>query len=130
MDALVTSLTQVLDLLHDDILAAVDPLKDEEVNWVHPPLSNTIGILLRHIAASERYWIGEVAGGRVMHRVRSTEFGRERLSKAPLGDDLRHPHTEGREGGQKVTGGDLMGEIEVDLRGSPRRARRAGVGVC
>ena len=125
MDALVTSLTQVLDLLHGDILAAVDPLKDEEINWVHPPLSNTIGILLRHIAASERYWIGEVAGGRAMHRVRSAEFGRERLSKAPLVDDLRHAHTEVREVVQKLTGADLMTEIEVELRGSRRRATRA-----
>ena len=124
MDALVTSLTQVLDLLHGDILAAVDPLKDEEINWVHPPLSNTIGILLRHIAASERYWIGEVAGGRAMHRVRSAEFGRERLSKAPLVDDLRHAHTEVREVVQKLTGADLMTEIEVELRGSRRRATR------
>ncbi len=125
MDALVTSLTQVLDLLHDDILAAVDPLKDEEINWVHPPLSNTIGILLRHIAASERYWIGEVAGGRAMHRVRSTEFGREHLSKAPLVGELRRAHAEVREVVQKLTGADLTTEIEVELRGSRRRATRA-----
>jgi len=68
-----------------------------------------------------------VAGGRVMHRVRSTEFGRERLSKAPLVDDLRHAHTEVREVVQKLTGADLMAEIEVDLRGSRRRATRAWV---
>jgi uncharacterized damage-inducible protein DinB len=125
MDALVTSLTQNLDLLHEDILAAVDPLKDDEINWVHPPLSNTIGILLRHIAASERYWIGEVVGGRAMNRVRSAEFGGERLSKAPLVDDLRRAHTEVREVVQKLTGADLMTEVEVQLRGSRRRATRA-----
>ncbi len=125
MDALGTSLTQVLDLLHADILAAVDPLKDEEINWVHPSLSNTIGILLRHIAASERYWIGEVAGGRAMQRDRSAEFGRERLSKGPLVDDLRRAHTEVREVVQKLTGADLMTEVEVELRGSRRRATRA-----
>lgn len=125
MDALATSLTAVLDLLHDDIFAAVDPLKDEEINRAHPPLSNTIGILLRHIAASERYWIGEVAGGRAMHRVRSTEFGHEPLSKAPLVDDLRRAHTEVREVVQKLAGPDLVGEIEVELRGSRRRATRA-----
>lgn len=125
MDALTTSLTEILDLLHDDLFAAVDPLKDEEINRAHPPLSNTIGILLRHIAASERYWIGEVAGGRAMHRVRSAEFGRERLLKAPLVDDLRHAHTEVRDVVQKLTGADLMTDIEVELRGSRRRATRA-----
>ncbi len=125
MDALGTSLTQVLDLLHTDILAAVDPLKDEEINWVHPSLSNNIGILLRHIAASERYWIGEVAGGRAMQRNRRAEFGRERLSKAPLVDDLRRAHTEVREVVQKLTGPDLMSEVEVELRGGRRRETRA-----
>ena len=125
MDALVTSLTQVLDLLHDDILVAVGPLKDEEINWIHPSLSNTIGILLRHIAASERYWIGEVAGGRAMHRIRSAEFGHEWLSKAPLVDDLRRAHTEVREVVHKLTGPDLMTEVEIELRGSRRRATRA-----
>ncbi|HVH31899.1 MAG TPA: DinB family protein [bacterium] len=125
MDALATSLTQVLDLLHDDIFAAVDPLKDEEINWAHPPLSNTIGILLRHIAASERYWIGEVVGGRAIHRVRSAEFGHERLSKATLMDDLRRAHTEVHDVVERLTGPDLMAEIEVQLRGSRRRATRA-----
>jgi uncharacterized damage-inducible protein DinB len=125
MDALTTSLTQVLDQLHDDIFAAVDPLQDEEINRAHPPLSNTIGILLRHIAASERYWIGEVVGGLATHRVRSTEFGHEPLSKAPLVDDLRRAHTEVRGVVQKLAGPDLVAEIEVELRGSRRRATRA-----
>lgn len=125
MDALGKSLTEVLDLLHDDIFTAVETLGDEEMNWVHPPLSNTIGILLRHIAASERYWIGEVAGGRTMQRNRSAEFVRERLLKAPLVDDLRRAHAEVRDVVQKLTGADLMTEIEVALRGSRRRATRA-----
>ncbi len=60
-----------------------------------------------------------------MHRVRSTEFGRERLSKAPLVDELRRAHAEVREVVQKLTGADLTTEIEVELRGSRRRATRA-----
>lgn len=125
MDALAASFTQVLDQLHDDILSAVEPLSDEEINRAHPPLSNTIGILLRHIAGSERYWIGEVAGGKAMHRVRSAEFGLEALQKAPLLDNLRRAHGEASEVIQKFAGPDLMTEIEVEVRGTRKRATRA-----
>ncbi len=125
MDTLATSITQVLDLLHADIFTAVESLGDEEINAVHPPLTNTIGILLRHIAGSERYWIGEVAGGRVMHRDRPAEFVREQLRKAPLVDDLRQAHAEARDLLQRLAGADLLSEIEVELRGSRRRATRA-----
>jgi uncharacterized damage-inducible protein DinB len=125
MDTLATSITQVLDLLHADIFAAVEPLGDEEINAVYPPLTNTIGILLRHIAGSERYWIGEVAGGRVMHRDRPAEFVREPLRKTPLVDDLRRAHAEVRELLQRLTGTDLLAEVDVELRGSHRRATRA-----
>src|SRR3989441_9544036 len=125
MDALGTSLTQVLDLLHTDILAAVDPLKDEEINWTHPQLSNNIGILLRHIAASERYWIGEVVGGRPLHRKRETEFEHEQLQKAPLVENLRRAHAEVQELLRSLTAADLAASIEVESRGGTRRLTKA-----
>ncbi len=124
MDPLVASLRQMLDQLHDDIYRAVDPLGDEAINWAHPHLSNTIGILLRHIAGSERYWVVEVAGGRPVHRDRASEFVRERLVKAELLTGLRAAHAEV----QEVLGGlgaaDLASEVEIDFRGARRRVTR------
>src|SRR5437667_327310 len=96
MDPTVNTISQALESLHEDIFKAVDPLGDAEINWVHPQLSNTIGILLRHVAGSERYWIGEVVGGRAMHRKRETEFTHEPLTKAPLVENLLRAHTRRR----------------------------------
>src|SRR5436309_8916433 len=89
MDTMVHPLSQAVESLHEEIFKAVEPLGDAEINWVHPQLSNTIGILLRHVAGSERYWIGEVVGGRAMHRQLETELTQGPPMKTPLGDNLR-----------------------------------------
>lgn len=120
MDPTVASLSQLLESLHEDIVKAVDSLSDDEINWAHPHLSNTIGILLRHIAGSERYWIGEVVGGRAMHRQRETEFTRERLRKTPLVDDLRRAHAEIQGVLRGLTEADLAAPVEVQYRGGGR----------
>ena len=39
---------------------------------------------MRHLAGSERYWIGEVVGGQPARRHRDAEFGRDRLAKRDL----------------------------------------------
>lgn len=70
MDPQVEQFIQTIDQLHDDVYRAVAPLTDAEINWRHPHLSNTIGILMRHIAGSERYWIVEIVGGRPIQRRR------------------------------------------------------------
>ena len=51
MDPQMKPFIQIVDFLHDDIYKAVDPLTDDEINWRHPHLTNSVGILLRHIAA-------------------------------------------------------------------------------
>ena len=83
MEAFVTPLAESLDRLHDDIYQAVEPLSDGEINWKHPSLSNTVGILLRHVAGSERYWIVQVVGGRQVPRNRDAEFEHEPLTETP-----------------------------------------------
>lgn len=125
MDPMVAALSQLLESLHDDIVKAVESLNDDEINWAHPHLSNTIGILLRHIAGSERYWIGEVVGGRAMHRQRETEFARERLRKAPLVEGLRRAHAEiqGILGGMNAA--DFAAPVEVQYRGGRRTFTKA-----
>src|SRR5437867_8032045 len=125
MDPTVNTISQALESLHEDIFKAVDPLGDAEINWVHPQLSNTIGILLRHVAGSERYWIGEVVGGRAMHRKRETEFEHDQLMKAPLVESLRRAHAEVQEILRSLTAADLTAPIEVKLEGSMRRVTKA-----
>ena len=125
MDTMTQPISQVVELLHEDIFKAVEPLGETEINWTHPQLSNNIGILLRHIAASERYWIGEVVGGRPLHRKRETEFEHEQLQKAPLVENLRRAHAEVQELLRSLTAADLAASIEVESRGGTRRLTKA-----
>lgn len=121
MDPLMKPYLETLKSLHEDIITAVEPLTDAEINWAHPHLSNTIGILLRHVAGSERYWIGEVVGGRPANRVRDTEFVRESLKKAPLVDALRQAQSFVTGVLQGVSGDELLEEVDLDYRGSKRK---------
>ncbi len=109
-----------LERVHQDIFEAVEPLTDREVNWVHPQLSNSIGILIRHVAGSERYWIVEVVGGRKIQRNRDSEFGHEPLSKEAVVSDLRAASNEVRAVMESLGAGDLMREVEIRSRGERR----------
>ncbi|MGH2403606.1 MAG: DinB family protein [bacterium] len=84
MDPHVAPHHHVLEDLHRQVAETVGPLGDDDINRSVSGLANSVGILLRHIAGSERYWVGEVVGGRPAHRKRDTEFGRERLQKSAL----------------------------------------------
>lgn len=116
---------ETIDLLHEDIFKAVEPLNDEEINWRHPFLTNTVGILLRHIAGSERYWILEVMGGRNIQRKRDEEFGQERLQKAPLLQNLRAAQREVKDALEALSPGQELEEVEQTFRGKTTRFTRS-----
>lgn len=120
MDSHVRPYVQMLQKLHDDIFEAVGPLTDREVNWTHPQLANTIGILLRHTAGSERFWIVQVAGGRPVARNRDAEFGREPLAKEQVVADLRAAYDEVRGVIESFTADDLARPVTFDFRNERR----------
>lgn len=124
MDPLVVPFVESLNRLHDDIFQAVEPLSDGAINWRHPSLSNTIGILLRHVAGSERYWIVQVVGGREVPRNRDAEFEHEHLSKAPLVADLRRAQQDVQDVLGRLTAADLLRSVDVTSRGSTRSVPR------
>ncbi len=74
MDAGVRALTAYLDETWDALLKAVEGADDRLLHWTPGPDFNSIAILLRHLAGSERWWIGEAIGGVPSHRVRDKEF--------------------------------------------------------
>ena len=121
MDPQMKPFIQIVDFLHDDIYKTVDPLTDDEINWRHPHLTNSVGILLRHIPGSERYWILEVVGGRTIQRNRDEEFGRERLRKTPLVENLRRAQAEVKEVLEGISPDHLMDEVEQNFRGKTVR---------
>lgn len=125
MDPQARALIETINKLHEDIYNAVEDLTDAQINWRHPHLSNTIGILLRHVAGSERYWIVEVVSGRPIHRRRETEFGGERLEKTPLVDSLRAAQSEVTDVLEKMTSRDLALEYQETIANQPRMVTKS-----
>jgi uncharacterized damage-inducible protein DinB len=78
MDAGVRALTAYLDETWDALLKAVEGADDRLLHWTPGPDFNSIAILLRHLAGSERWWIGEAIGGVPSHRERDKEFHHDR----------------------------------------------------
>lgn len=63
-----------LTMLHDEIKKALDALPPEALDWSPGAGLNSVTVLLTHVAGSERYWIGEIAGGDPAQRDRPAEF--------------------------------------------------------
>lgn len=74
MDAGVAAVQEHLDDVWDSLLAAVREIDDDLLQWCPGPEFNSVAILLRHLAGSERWWIGEQIGGVPAHRNRDAEF--------------------------------------------------------
>jgi uncharacterized damage-inducible protein DinB len=125
VDSQIKPFLETIDQLHEDIYKAIEPLSDEEINWKHPHLINSVGILLRHVAGSERYWIIEVVGGTPIHRKRDEEFGKERLQKALLVANLRAAQKEVKAAIEPLAPDQLLEEVEQRYRDLPRRLSKS-----
>jgi uncharacterized damage-inducible protein DinB len=63
-------------------LEVLEGLPPEALNWRPLPetpgadahATNSLAVMAAHLAGSVRHWVGEVAGGRPMHRDRDAEF--------------------------------------------------------
>jgi uncharacterized damage-inducible protein DinB len=82
MDAGVAAIQDHLDDVWNSLLAAVREVDDDLLQWSPGPEFSSIAMLLRHLAGSERWWIGEVIGGVPAHRVREAEFVHDRPARA------------------------------------------------
>jgi len=70
--------------LHGDVGKAVADLPPEALDWSPREGVNSIAVLIAHIAGSERYWIGEQAGGLAVQRDRDSEFRTQSNDAASL----------------------------------------------
>lgn len=124
MDALIAPYAKVLDDLHREATAIIIPLGDDAVNRRVPGLQNTVGILLRHMAGSERYWVGEVVGGIPANRNRDAEFGGDRVEKATLLAELDRAAATSRQVLTGLRAADLLTDVEVRRpQGTVKEAR-------
>jgi uncharacterized damage-inducible protein DinB len=94
---------QAFERLHADAEAALAGLPPAALNW--RPLegdesTNSLAITATHLAGSERFWVGEVAGERPAHRDRDAEF----RATAATAEDLQQRLREAGEVVQVVLG--------------------------
>ena len=81
MDGGVEGIAAHLEETWSSLLAAVEGADDALFQWSPGSGFNSIAILLRHLAGSERWWIGEAIGGIPSHRVRQSEFAHDRPAR-------------------------------------------------
>ncbi len=77
MERVTGQLSAYLDELRDAVWRAAEPLSEDLLNRRPPGLTNTPGILLRHLVGAERYWIHRVVGGDPVERDRDAEFAQD-----------------------------------------------------
>lgn len=63
-----------LEALHAEMNKVLAGLPLTALDWLPGAEMNSLAVLATHVAGSERYWVGEVAGGDPAHRDRPTEF--------------------------------------------------------
>ncbi len=86
MDSGVEGMAAYFEETWSSLLRDVEGVGDTLFQWSPGPEFNSIAILLRHLAGSERWWIGEAIGEIPSHRVRQSEFVHDQPSR---GDVLR-----------------------------------------
>ena len=84
MHPLFADLYDRLEDLHGDIKSALNGLPPEALDWVPGPDMNSLTVLVVHTTGAERYWIGEMAGGDPVDRVRADEFKADALDGCTL----------------------------------------------
>lgn len=84
MDALFEDYLERLQGLHDGIREAIRTLPAEALDWSPGAEMNSIGVLAAHVAGSELYWIGDIAGQTPTGRVRELEFRTHGLDQDAL----------------------------------------------
>ena len=88
MDDFFATYLERLEIVHGRIKGVVAELPKEALDWRPGPDTNSIAVLIVHIAGAERYWIGDVAGQEPSGRDRAAEFETVGLSAETLGEHL------------------------------------------
>jgi len=114
-----------LQALHTAFEHIINGLPLAALDWTPVPDMNSIHVLVVHVAGSERYWIGDVAGGDLSGRDRDAEFRSHGLDTHALIDLLDRTLAYSRAVLEGLELTDLEG-----LRVSPHNGRQVTVAWC
>ena len=62
------------DALHEDVKKSIHGLSTEALDWVPAGETNSINVLVTHLAAAEKFWAVDIALGKDSDRERPKEF--------------------------------------------------------
>ena len=110
MDSGVRGIAAYLDETWTSLLAAVKDVDDALFHWNPGPEFNSVAMLLRHLAGSERWWIGEALGGILSHRVRDAEFRHD----TPQREDVLRSVEEARALTRRVLSSLTMQDLDAE----------------
>ena len=114
-----------LQTLHTGMERIINGLPQTALDWTPGPEMNSLHILAVHVAGSERYWIGDVAGCDPSGRDRDAEFRSSGLDTHALIDLLDRTLSHSR----AVLEGLELADLE-ELRLSPRDGRQVTAAWC
>jgi len=109
---------ELLESLHTGIHQTIEGLSTEALDWTPGPDMNSLAVLVAHIAGSERYWIGDIAGNEPSGRVRESEFQTAGVDEAALSARLEAVLAHSRTVLERLT----LAELEAK-RSNPRDGR-------
>jgi uncharacterized damage-inducible protein DinB len=111
--------------LHRQLVETLEGLPQAALDWEPGPGMNTFNILIVHLTAAERYWVGDVARGEPSGRVRAQEFETRGLEAANLRERLAASR-----GYIEAACAQLRLEDLAGLRRSPMDGREVTAGWC
>jgi len=110
MDAAVQGIAEHLDEIWTSLLTSLDGVDDALLQWSPGADFNSVAIILRHLAGSERWWIGEAIGGVPSGRVRDQEF----LHNRPGRKDILRAVEESRALTRRVLAGLTVQDLQSE----------------
>jgi uncharacterized damage-inducible protein DinB len=116
-----------LALVHEQIEAAVEGLPQEAIDWSPGPGMNSMGVLMAHVAGSERHWFGDIIAGEPTGRDREAEFRSRGIESSVLLHRLEDALAYGRAILERLTLEDLPSERQAS---GYRGERTMSVGSC
>jgi uncharacterized damage-inducible protein DinB len=84
MDTFLQDYLERLQALHHEVAKSIAGLPQSALDWIPAPDSNSMAVLVVHLAGAQRYWIGDVGLGQPSGRERAVEFLVSGLSNEQL----------------------------------------------
>ena len=121
-----TNYSERIEDLHNQVSTVIADLPAQALNWKPfeakgDHATNSLAVLVAHIAGAEHYWIGEIVGKRAATRDRQAEFATTAANAAEIASLLEKAAQETREVFSTLSDSDMNDPREAGGRTMPVR---------